>query len=183
MDFVATNAHCFGQSLCAPRGTLNIEYKTRKDNMKLMTISCAVLVFLTGCTTIHRMDGTALTAISASSAQAEPGKWEELERQVSAGQAVVVRIEAGQEIPLKLTMTSPVADLAPGENRLLFTRDAYLYISPDVFRVSPDGQRWADIHDLTAQKKLFGLKKGTLSVGFGAATKEGPYISLDVTAH
>ena len=142
-----------------------------------------MLILCTGCAAIHRMDGTKFTTISASAAQAEPGKWEEIGKQVSAGKAIVVKIEAGQKVPLKLTMTSPMANLLSGENQLLFIRDAYLYISPAKFRVSPDGQRWAEIQDIKAQRKLFGLKKGALSVGFGAAKGEAPQISVDITAH
>jgi hypothetical protein len=157
--------------------------KTKEAKMKPISMSFAVCIFLTGCTTVHRMDGTELTTISASDAQAEPGKWEEIGKQVSAGKAVVVKIEAGQKIPLNLTMTSPMANLVPGENQLLFTRDAYLYISPAIFRISPDGQRWAEIQDIKTQRKLFGFKKGNLSVGFGVAKAKGPPISVDITAH
>jgi hypothetical protein len=154
-----------------------------RGKMKPGLTCFAAILFFTGCSAIHRIDGVKLYTVSASEARTEPGKWEEFGKQISTGKAVVVRLEAGQKIPLKLTMALPMANLVPGENQLLFTRDAYLYISPTKFRISPDGQRWADIQDIKAQRKLFGFKKGDLSIGFRVTREDGPQIPVDFTAH
>jgi hypothetical protein len=89
---------------------------------------------------------------------------------------------AGEKVPLKMNMNSPIATLVTGDNYVLFTRDTWLFLSPKNFRISPDGQRWADIYDLKAQKKLFGFKKGTASLGFHGTEKEGFKISIEMKA-
>jgi hypothetical protein len=151
--------------------------------MKPVFIGCVAILLFTGCSHIYRIDGAKLYTVSVSEARTEPGKWEEFGKQISAGKAAIVRIEAGQKIPLKMTMALPVAGLVSGENQLVFTHDAYLYISSVKLRISPDGQRWADIQDLRAQKKLFGFKKGDFSIGFRVTKEDGPQIPVDFSAH
>ena len=62
-----------------------------------------------------------------------------------------------------------------------FQRDVYLYYGKHGMKVSPDGQKWAPIHDLRTIKKLFGhTRKGSLSVGFGVTRQDGMVVSVGV---
>ncbi len=80
-----------------------------------------------------------------------------------------------------MTMFLPVAKLETADHRLMFTQDTFLLVSSSKMRVSPDGQRWANIYDVDSQKKLFGLDKGSVSVGFQVAKEAGPVFTLDIT--
>jgi hypothetical protein len=95
---------------------------------------------------------------------------------------VVVKVEAGQTLPLKLDLVLPMTKLVAGQNQLLFTRDTYFLVSHTKLRVSPDGRHWADAYDFNAMKKLFGFEKGDLSIGFESSGQQGGVISLGATA-
>ena len=63
------------------------------------------------------------------------------------------------------------------------TQDTYLLISKSRFMVSPDGERWAQLHDLKTIKELYGFNsKGHLMVGFGITKEDGAQVTLDVAA-
>jgi hypothetical protein len=155
---------------------------SRRYLVRSTIVGCAVLLLLAGCTSIEQIDGSKLPTISATQAQSEPAKWEEIGKRVSAGEAIVITMEAGQKMPLKLSMLLPMAELVPGQNEIVFTRDTYLLIAPTRFCISPDGQRWVAINDFQAQKELFGFEQGTLSMGFQGKKGEAPHIAIDFTA-
>jgi hypothetical protein len=139
-----------------------------------------LLLMITGCTSIYHMDSTQLKVIPVSEAISEPAKWADVGKELQEGKDVVFHIREGQTIPLRVNMALPMATLQPGKNSLLFTRDTYLLISRSAMRISPDGQRWADISDFKSQKALFGFSKGGVSVGFHATKEEGTEISVDI---
>ena len=145
-------------------------------------IYLATLVSLTGCYNIHRMDSSKLSVVSAADAAAHPAKWEEAGQQIQAGKDVVIKVEAGQTLPLKLDLVLPMTKLVAGQNQLLFTRDTYFLVSHSKLRISPDGRRWADAYDFTAMKKLFGFEKGDLSIGFESSQQQGGVLSIGATA-
>ncbi len=140
----------------------------------------SLLLLITGCTSIYRMDSTQLKVIAVSEAMSEPAKWADVGRELQEGRDVVLHIREGQTIPIKVNMVLPMATLQPGTNSLIFTRDTYLLISRSAMRISPDGQRWANINDFKSQKTLFGFNKGDLSVGFYATEEKGTEISVDI---
>ena len=140
----------------------------------------SLLLMTTGCASIHRMDSTKLKVIPVSEDGSRSAQWEEAGKMIQEGKEVVFLIREGQAIPLKVNLVLPMARLQPGKNSLVFSRDTYLLISRSILRISPDGQRWADVGDLKSQKKLFGFNQGDLSVGFHASKEEGTQISIDV---
>ena len=73
---------------------------------------------------------------------------------------------------------SPVVSLMTGENRIKFEQDVYLFISSSGVMLSPDGKKFAPIHKMKALKKLFGMDKGSLSIGFGISKETGPEIRV-----
>jgi hypothetical protein len=135
---------------------------------------------LVGCATIHRMDIAKLNVISVPEIVADPAKMLDYAKIIQEGKDIVFKIPEGQAIPLKLNLDSPVAKLDPGKNQVVFTRDVYLWISKSQARVSPDGQRWADIGNLKSIGKVFGFGKGQFSLGFYATKEEGAAVSVDL---
>jgi len=79
----------------------------------IIAVASAVLT-LTGCAGIHRTDGTKLTTVSVSDAKLSAEKWEEVGEQIAAGKEVVIRIMAGQALPLKLNLVLPMTKLVAG---------------------------------------------------------------------
>ncbi|MDD5224391.1 MAG: hypothetical protein PHE84_10395 [bacterium] len=138
------------------------------------------ILFFVGCATIHRMDIAKLNVISVSEIVADPAKMLDYAKIIQEGKDIVFKIPEGQAIPLKLNLDLPVAKLEPGKNQVVFSRDVYLWISKSRARVSPDGQRWADIGNLKSIGKLFGFGKGQVSLGFFATKEEGAAVSVDI---
>jgi len=108
------------------------------------------------------------------------GMSEEVAKCMEAGETVVFKVPGGQRIPLKMTADLQVLKLEPGENHILFQQDVYLWVHGSGMRISPDGQLWADLHDMKQIKKVFGLRKGSVSAGFYITREEGPFIVLEV---
>ena len=142
-------------------------------------IGSGILLFV-GCATIHRMDSAKLNVIPVSEIVADPAKMLDYAKIIQEGKDIVFKIPKGQAIPLKLSLDLPVAKLEPGKNQVVFTRDVYLWISKSQARVSPDGQRWADIGNLKSIGKVFGFGKGQVSLGFFATKEEGAAVNVDL---
>lgn len=145
-------------------------------------VLAGVLLGLTGCSRITKMNKAELTVIPITDIKTNPAKWETIGKDLQAGKEFVFLIEKGQSIPVKLSFNAPFGKLNAGKNTLEFTRDMYLLISMTKIRISPDGQSWADIHDLPSIKELLGYDKGDLSIGFSASKEEGTQITIAVSA-
>jgi hypothetical protein len=91
---------------------------------------------------------------------------------------LVVHLKAGESIALGLGAELPFAKLQPGDNKLLFTRDVYLFISKDGVMLSPDGISFAPLQKVKGLKKLFGADRGFFRVGFKVSKDEGAAISM-----
>ncbi|MFH2005021.1 MAG: hypothetical protein ABI333_00410 [bacterium] len=97
-----------------------------------------------------------------------------------AGRGVVVRVRRGEELPLRITSTLGIATLRAGDNRLRFDRDLWLYLARRRSLISPDGRRWVPFADWSRIKRLFGIRKGTVQVGFGVNQVHGAFVNLEV---
>jgi len=148
--------------------------------MRAMTVIAFALLVCeaAGCSGIQTLDTSTLKTVSL----------EELPK-IAAGEdgaaakgpgPMVVHVKAGEKVPLNLSLDLPFAELEAGENKIVFTRDVYLYITPDTAMLGFDGKRFARIGDWKALKKLAGVKTGSLSIGFGAGKTEGPKIDVSV---
>jgi hypothetical protein len=105
-----------------------------------------------------------------------------LEDAMGGDGAAVVKIAAGDRVPLQLRVDTPVFRAEGGDNALVFERDAYLYITKRGALVSPDGERWAAMGDSKALRRLFGMEHGSLQVGFGISRERGPEARVVVEA-
>ncbi|MCK9461508.1 MAG: hypothetical protein M0R80_17900 [Proteobacteria bacterium] len=145
--------------------------------MRVMkTVALALLLCAAGCSGIRTLDTTTVKTFSL----------DELPQIASGGVdgaakgpgPMIVHIKAGEKVPLHLAIDVPFAKLEAGENAIVFTRDVYLYVTPDTAMLGFDGRTFARIGDWKALKKLAGVENGTLSVGFGAGKSDGPRIDV-----
>jgi hypothetical protein len=159
------------------RGT---DGKGTESNMRAMTTAAIALLACAaaGCSGIRTIDGSTLKTVTLAElpqVAAEAGEGP------GAGPGpMIVHVRAGERIPLRLTLEVPFAELAAGENAIVFTRDVYLYVSPDTAMLGFDGARFARVGDWAALKRLAGVETGTLSIGFGAGKTEGPKVDVRV---
>ena len=145
-----------------------------------MLLAGSLAMVLAGCSSIVVMDSTKREVLSVPDGLNEPATWEKVGKEIQAGSDVVLKIRKGQTIPLVIALVFPGVQLKAGENSLVFTRDLYLLISSSAMKISPDGQRWADIGDLASHKELFGFSGGDIAVGFSATKEAGARITVDV---
>jgi hypothetical protein len=92
---------------------------------------------------------------------------------------LVLLARKGESIKLKIKGDVGFARIAAGENALEFLQDVYLCIDrKEGLLISPDGERFAPVHTPRALKKLFGKRRGTFSLRFGATGEEGTFVEI-----
>ncbi|MBW2260853.1 MAG: hypothetical protein JRG91_02685 [Deltaproteobacteria bacterium] len=143
---------------------------------RLIASSLFLLLLTPGCAGVQKVDTTSAATISLAEFEADPLAYgSPLEPD---GKPVIIKIPAGEKIPLKIDMSIPFATVESGENTLRFDLDVYAYMGGGRFMISPDGERWAEMGDWKALKELFNFDKGLFSVGFGVSEAEGAFMSL-----
>jgi len=91
---------------------------------------------------------------------------------------LLLHVPAGESIPVRITVQTPFATLEEGGGTLRFPADAWLLLGGGGAWLSPDGARWAPIHDGEALKELWGARHGTFQLGFGARPGEAPRVDV-----
>jgi hypothetical protein len=135
------------------------------------------LTSVTGCAGIQTIDTGGISTVNLADLIAEPRELGD--RMMKQG--LIIRVPAGSTVPLKLRADISIMTLEHGVNTVRFNRDVYFYVSRGKFMISPDGERWAHLHQPRAVKELFGLaKRGSFSLGLGASKKEGVFFSLAI---
>jgi hypothetical protein len=134
---------------------------------------------MSGCARFQQLDLSGVQTFTLDQLRAHP---DPLARALEAGEtAAIVRIAAGERLPVRVGLRSSVINLEAGDNSLRFDRDAYLYVSRNEFLVSPDRERWARIGDVRNLGRLFGVEHGSLEVGFGVHRNQGPLVTIAVS--
>jgi hypothetical protein len=137
-------------------------------------------VVAAGCAGIRTMDAAQVPTATLAELEADPAAW-------GLGTAewegpLIVRIPAGETVPLRLALDVPFATLDAGANSVRFEREVLFYLSRGELLVSPDGRRWADLSDWTVVRELFGLESGTFAIGFGVNAETGAAFTVAVAA-
>jgi hypothetical protein len=165
--------------------TVNVRIREKKmrNTLLALLIFGSLLMGATGCAGVHRIAVDRSRVMPVSTIISDPAALEAFGKDIQGGREVVVFIRKGQTVPIKARLTLPMAELEPAKNSMVFTQDTYLLISKSRFMVSPDGERWAQLHDLKTIKELYGFNsKGHLMVGFGITKEDGAQVTLDVAA-
>jgi hypothetical protein len=124
-----------------------------------------------GCASVRTIDVSNVPTFTIDAINASP---ERTVGQVmaSGSRQFVVAFKKGDLVPLTLRASLGPIELQPGEEYVAFSQDVYLYFSSSDILLSPDGQRWAPVHDGAALQELFNLGEGTFQVGFGVKRGE-----------
>jgi hypothetical protein len=130
------------------------------------------LLFIIGCITgcgasVRTLDVSQVPNFTVAAINAAPK--ETLSGLLTTGpKAFVLLLRKGDKVPVNLHASLGPIALQPGQDYLVFSQDTYLYFGPAGILLSPDGKQWAPVQDGAALGKVFGLKTGTLQIGFGA---------------
>lgn len=138
-----------------------------------IVVACWAVV-LTGCAGVQRMSLEGIEVVTLDELRTNAGP---IESAVKSGRPVVVRVRAGERVPLDAAITTPMLTLEAGENALRFERDGYLHIARGAMLVSPDGERWTAVGNGRGLRRLFGVRHGTVSIGFGVTAGRGPVVT------
>ena len=129
-----------------------------------------------GCSGVRTIDSGTIRTVSLSEL---PQVAAEVEGSATKGPGpMIVHVKAGERIPLRLELEAPFAALEAGENAIVLRRDVYLYVAPDDVMLGFDGARFARMGDWKTLKKLAGVGKGQLAIGFGAGKSDPPRIDV-----
>lgn len=150
--------------------------------MKKFLITSAIVLLAAGCTSIHRLDSNKYQVISVPEGLRDSTNFADVAHNLTNGIPVVFKFTAGEQMPLKLTVTLPVGTMEKGGCKFVFKRDTYLFLSQKKFLLSPDGQRWASITSPKSLAKLFDTKHAGFQFGISSTTNGEPFINLEITA-
>ncbi len=131
-----------------------------------------IIGFTTGCgASVRTMDLSQVPNFTIATINAAPE--ETLSKLMTTGpKAFVVLLRKGDKVPVNLHASLGPIALQPGQDYLVFSQDTYMYFGSAGMLLSPDGKQWAPVQDSAALGKVFGLKTGTLQIGFGAPKGE-----------
>ena len=116
----------------------------------------------------------------------------------------IIYLNAGDKIPLKMSINSELADIAYDDIHLILKQKVFFRIKFQegfdideaaalnekdkikiarnlIIYISPDSKRWASYTDLKAVEQIFGIKGGSFSFGMGLTKEEGLKIFIHLT--
>jgi hypothetical protein len=96
---------------------------------------------------------------------------------------VVIRVPAGERIPLEFSLKVPFADLEGGPYAVRFRRDVFICLGRGTMLLGFDGRNFAAIDDVRGLKEVAGVESGKVEVGFGVKKSEGAKIAVGLEAH
>jgi hypothetical protein len=140
----------------------------------------ALIAFgIAGCARFQRLDLEDVPTYTLDDLGAYP---DPLSCALKAGRpAAIVRIAAGEKLPVRLAVHSPLLDLEASDAALHLGCDAFLYVSRSMILASPDRERWAPIDDARSLGQLFGLGQGALDLGFTVHRSKGPLLTIGLS--
>ena len=143
--------------------------------MRFTTLFCLAMLFVSGCSHL-----TTVSGVETIKLKSIPEKGEILGKALQSGKGIIVYVEKGDSLPVRITAELPFAVFDAGDNSLVATEDFYLYFSSREALISRDGISFAPLYDMKALKKLYGFERGRLSIGFSAGKEAMPSLSVGV---
>ena len=138
------------------------------------------LLLSAACSSVGPLELRDTPTLTLGELRQQPAQFGE---RIKAGEAVVVHVKAGEEVPLLVSVDIPGLTFLPGQNRVRFERDVYVHYGAGSMHISADGETWAAVGDFRGMARLFGLGHGgTFQVGAGVNATDGPMVSVKVGA-
>jgi hypothetical protein len=162
----------------------------QETSMKNLPVIASVILFVCGCAgnavLLRPVDAKSMVHYSQlQGGETAPEKIE----------SKVFYVDAGDTLPLIVTVKTNVVDTIREKIPLTVRRKTYFMI--DVPKgtgaesreqllkhmklyISKDATHWVPIQNMKALKKMFGWKKGYLTLGFGISKEEGVFANIGV---
>ncbi len=145
----------------------------------LLTLLC-MAVLQTGCSGVHRLDRSKTEVFSVSAMMADTAKRTAFSKTIEEGGEAIVMIPEGTVMPFSVELNIPIATLKSGQSEIQFDRDVYVYISSENIMISPDGEKWAELGDMSTIRQLFDFGQRAMRFGLVVSEEKGPYVSISV---
>lgn len=140
----------------------------------MRTILISSLLLLTSCTSgTFRPAGVTQVSVSQLSTQKEA-----FSQKLKNREELIISVKKGETIPAQFTFDSGIV-LYKSREVMTAQRDFCIYIGKGKFGLSPDCKTFAHFHKGSSLKKLFGFKRGSLSLGL-KIEKEGISVPIMV---
>lgn len=142
-----------------------------------LVLSCFLLI--SGCAskpTAIDLDSVPLYDLSQDKfaleklSQFSDGSWD--------GSPFAFKIPSGYELPIHISVDTPIAQLDSSAGNLVFSHDVFFYLEGDQQFASPDGVQWAPCNEIDLLKELFKGDKGSLAIGMSAKEHEQTTLSI-----
>lgn len=149
-----------------------------------LAICLAACLVVAGCATSPRHAATtdAPRRLTLAELQANPALAAEVQRAFASEVPLVLVLEQGNTLPLRLEMHTPALTMAPVTAQVVIHRDMHLRISRKGLSLSPDGRTWTSVRDVDQTKALLGAHHAGLSLALGALAGEGVAVMLSLNA-
>ncbi|MBU1219038.1 hypothetical protein KKF34_03975 [Myxococcota bacterium] len=133
----------------------------------MRTILISSLLLLTSCTSGTFRPGS-VPRVSISQLSSEKDVFS---RKLKNREELIISVKKGEVIPAQFTFDSGIV-LYKSRESMTAQRDFCIYIGKGKFGLSPDCKTFAHFHKGSSLKKLFGFKRGSVSLGL-KIDKEG----------
>ncbi len=148
--------------------------------MKNIIFPILISAILIGCSHTQKLNTQEFESVSLMQFTDNSEKYSKTLFETKRG--LIIKVPAGTSIPIDLQMNVHFAEFIQGKNYIKFKNDTYLFIQSDKILISADKIKWAPIHDLSAIKEIYKIRKGSISLGFAATKEKGAYIHFIITA-
>ena len=99
-----------------------------------------------------------------------PNELHHVFKSVESGQPVILKIDQGMEIPLRIDLDAPLVHLSQEQAiiRFIAAQDFFIMFVKEGARISLDGQSWVDTGNIASMKSLLGVRRGTLKIALAS---------------
>ena len=147
-----------------------------------LVLTVSMLTVMAGCAGTQTMPPAPPQTFSLARLLENPEEAAELGRLLQQGRPAIIRVAPGRKLPVHIEVNLPFGHLSSDQNELVFTKEVFLNLSESGLMISPDGQTWTPVRDLSGVKNAFGADKGRLDLGLQASEEKGAFISLVLEA-
>ncbi len=160
---------------------LHIKPTRSSFTMVLFMLLTGTLLF--SCSSRQLLDTSSIKTIDVAQLDKQGDSLEALTAPDELKEPLIIKIPAGFALPLEINIATPLATMASNDNKLIFSKDLYLFITSSKILASPDSTVWVPVNDIKELKSVFGLGEGEFSVKMSAAKEDGAVVKMHLQLH